>query len=546
MRNKKLINPIEFMPTRPDGTPIIHPVEFLNKTAQDEKSKKATIVPAVFMDEPKLRNAQVKELIVPARFMTPDEAKAQNEQLSTSVAAFKNSQKALASDSLVPSAVDAKQKYKEKDDLAAKSPYQLANELMNKVHFARVEEKLFMFDGVIYKRVSDSQLDRIVLKECRSEVKRDGRPSLIEAIRKFILKEPNLDAKFDDYSNLLAFKNGILDIYSNKFFPSTPSIFLTSHFDFDYDLSADKGCPVFEHFVRSVAGDDQLLYNRVWQAIGYFITLDMNGKVFLLLQGAPDSGKSQLGEFIGSLFNNEAIASLQLNKLGSRFGLSALIGKRLNISLDLSSATLNRNSISILKQLTGDEEVEVEVKYCDPTKMKNGCKLVFASNHKLKLSEADKAFKNRLLIIPFRHSVPKENQDKHLLEKFKQERMSIVLKALAFYKQLVAKNYVFDGDYDFVTSAGDGDFVSDHDVMKLFVEEACCFVDFSEGTFSSKLFSAYRDFCYINDFQGIYDISSFSRTFGEVCGEKVKGSKWRDASICQGSQRGFKGVVLKS
>ena len=51
---------------------------------------------------------------------------------------------------------------------------------------------------------------------------------------------------------------------------------------------------------------DNLLAQRIFEVIGYLLVSDSSKKYFFLFQGAADSGKSILANFIRGCFNPEA------------------------------------------------------------------------------------------------------------------------------------------------------------------------------------------------------------------------------------------------
>lgn len=112
-----------------------------------------------------------------------------------------------------------------------------------------------------------------------------------------------------------------------------------------------------------------------------------------------------LGNLIADLFNPEAVSHLDIFRLGGRFDLSALRRVRVNISMDLANGCLNRQAISAIKAITGDDGIPLEGKFKDVEFGKVQCKLLFGSNHRLSLAENDDAFLNRLVVIPFQYAI---------------------------------------------------------------------------------------------------------------------------------------------
>ena len=62
-------------------------------------------------------------------------------------------------------------------------------------------------------------------------------------------------------------------------------------------------------------------------------------------------------------------------------------------------------------------------------------------------TEENKAFVNRVVKIPFDHAIPKEKQDKNLLNKMSPELPALFNHALQAYQRLVENNYNWAGNF---------------------------------------------------------------------------------------------------
>lgn len=145
--------------------------------------------------------------------------------------------------------------------------------------------------------------------------------------------------------------------------------------------------------------------------------------------------------------NQEAVSSLDLHSFGKNFALADLIGKRLCIDLDLPANCINGGAVSLLKKLTGGDLLSTDIKYMPRINFINTAKFLFATNHPILVDTPDEAFWQRMIVIPFVNSIPREQQDHGLLDKFEAERSAIVVKALGYYRQLRANNYIFTGNF---------------------------------------------------------------------------------------------------
>lgn len=176
-------------------------------------------------------------------------------------------------------------------------------------------------------------------------------------------------------------------------------------------------CPLFDQLVASAMGNDTILIELLWQAVGDILSNGNLAKVFFLFWGPKDTGKSLIAEIIAMLFEENAVKAIGINDLGTQFALAELVDKRLGICMDLGDETLSPASIGKIKSITGGDRIRIEAKYKPAITTKINAKLLFGSNHLIKLKTPDAAFSERMILIPFRYPVPKEKQDKMLLKK---------------------------------------------------------------------------------------------------------------------------------
>ncbi len=335
------------------------------------------------------------------------------------------------------------------------------------------------------------------------------------------------------------FTNGVYDLSSHKLLSPCPKDFVTSYIPFEY-IASNTACPEFDRFLLGISGGNSAVISLIWETIGYLISNDMSAKVFFLLQGVGDSGKSVLGNLISSLFNDESLAHLDIYRFKDKFATSTLRGKRLNICMDLPRAQISREAIGVIKMLTGDDTITVEAKFKPSESYKPTCKLLFGSNFPLMPADNDPAFRARLIVIPFLYPVPKERQDKHLLEKLLKEKSAIVTIALDAYLNLRARNYQFV-QVNSTMNAFVG-YIPSSDLMESFLTECCTFTP--DGfTFTIDLQEAYNKFCAIHCAPPIEDLAIFSRKLNQYCLGKITSKRCRKNGR---NLNGYEGIRLST
>ncbi len=326
------------------------------------------------------------------------------------------------------------------------TPYEVAQELMARLPMRLVGEHFYIYRQRSYVAVTVAQLNRQIMAVCRQDVEDSGSAQLIKEVEKILQAEGGLESADTD-RQYISFTNGLLNLSSGQLIQHTPRIFSTAQIEAAYIPGLVGQHPVFSWFLSQVSGGDAVLERRIWQAMGYILVPDTDAKVFFLLQGVPNSGKSLLGELLTRLFPADLVTSLSLNDLGTHFGPSDLVGKALCTCMDLPGAPWENRAVGMLKALTGNDLVSADVKYQDRVKFRNSATFLFGTNHVVSLTQPDPAFLQRLVAIPFKYSVPRERQDRRLLDKLLHERDAIVASAMNAYWELRHNNYIFAGDY---------------------------------------------------------------------------------------------------
>lgn len=190
--------------------------------------------------------------------------------------------------------------------------------------------------------------------------------------------------------------------------------------------------------------------------------------------------------------------------------------------------------------LSDANPLEAEAKYVQPFSFRPLCKLLFASNHPLRLKEYDAAFVNRVVYIPFLHPIPKDKQDKCILEKMQRELPALFNHAFKAYRRLVSRGYAWAGADRFkpnISTVTSGISIDKELILRRFVNE-CCEFDIESTTPTTDLQTAYNKFCHKHTYLPIQG-DRFSRELATVLPDTVTRTKIGN------QRRGFKGVRLK-
>lgn len=321
----------------------------------------------------------------------------------------------------------------------------------------------------------------------------------LKEIAEYIRISPRAKHLVADHLNsnewLVNCKNGVIDLKNRDLIPHSP------HFNFTYSVKAnylyntDICCPNFEYFCQTSLEGDPQKRMLLLEIIGYCCCDSIAGKCALFFKGEADSGKSVLLTFIEQLFQSETIANIPLHKIADRFSTAELCGKKLNCAGEIKGKKLA--DITIFKSLTGGDRISGERKGQDPFYFSPRCKLLFSGNALSGTIETDAtaAFVNRLVVLLFNKSIPKDQQDKNLGEKLWNERDAIFTLAIQTLYALQKRNFIFTKPDD--SRAYLEAFSMKANSVQSFVAD-CCQVGPNLRVFNIDLLTAYSTYCRAN------------------------------------------------
>lgn len=417
--------------------------------------------------------------------------------------------------------------------------YELMMAVLNQVPLVNFQNIFYYQEGYIFRPISDQDLRSMIFTIIEPLLAAGKSIRIIGNVLNLLRDSPYIKiGQITETPDRVFFLNGAYNLLRHELQPPRRGEFIISYIPVQC-IPNDQNCPVFDDFLLRISGGCPAIITLCWEVIGYLLSNDMAAKAFFLLQGVGDSGKSVMGNLISSLFNPETVSYLDIYRFKDKFSTSQLRDKRLNISMDLPRVQLSREAIGVIKMLTGDDVITVEEKFRNAESYKPTAKLLFGSNFPLMPADNDPAFRNRLVVIPFRFPIPKEQQDKHLLEKLMAERSAIAQKALDAYLRLKANNYRFTQvDIGMTVFAG---YVPDSELFRTFLEQCCVFAPY-EYAYTADLLDAYNCFRTSHNVPPIMDTATFSRQLNRYCAGRISGKKRR---INGQNLNGYDGIGLR-
>lgn len=338
---------------------------------------------------------------------------------------------------------------------------------------------------------------------------------------------PITPAELDSSANLLNFTNGTVDLRTGKLFPHRRSDWITKMVHFGYRPAAP--CKLFLAFLSEIMGggpdasegaleraDELMLYLQ--KALGYSTSAEVREKAVFIAHGSGDNGKTTLLSVIRELIREYA-TTVGLDLLTTRdesnnvaAARAKLRGARLVVSSETEEGQrLNAARLKRICQGPGGE-IEACRKYENPITFPETHKLWIDANHKPELPAADAAVWNRVHLVPFAVTIPKERQDRDLNAKLLHEGEGILAWLVEGAKQWYAEGMPQSKAVDEATKA----WQQELDRLAAYLDEYTEKASDPQAWLSNKvLYGAYKSWCEGNGETPLSHVR-FSRQMGAM------------------------------
>ena len=210
---------------------------------------------------------------------------------------------------------------------------------------------------------------------------------------------------FDSERNFIILENGVLVLEDGKerLEEFDPAFISRNLIPVRYDPEAK--CRRFQgELLAPINGDDRALLQKI---AGMFLSGVNSLQKILILEGEPDSGKSQLAIVFKETIGKANCAELRTKQLDGRFEIGGYLGKTLLIGADVSAGFLNESAAYRLKALTGGDLLMAEHKNANRRMSLAGIfNILITSNARQKVNlESDRgAWGRRLLMVHYDQS----------------------------------------------------------------------------------------------------------------------------------------------
>ncbi|MEV7600043.1 phage/plasmid primase, P4 family [Kitasatospora sp. NPDC089797] len=308
-----------------------------------------------------------------------------------------------------------------------------------------------------------------------------------------------------DHVQVIAARNGLLDIRSRQLHQLTPAYFNRVSVPFDYDRNAPAPAR-WLGFLAELWPDDPGAVGALQEFFGYVISGRTDLQKILLIIGPPRSGKGTIARTITDLVGKANMAGPTMSSLTTNFGLSDIIGKSLAIVADGRLPRQGAETVvERLLAISGEDTITVDRKHKDPWSGRIPARFMLLSNELPAFADASGAIASRLIILTMTNSFL-GREDTTLDRDLKKELPGILNWALDGLARLAERGRFLEPESSAEAVAMLAASVSP---IKAFLGERCVVAP-DEQVSTEMLFEAWKDWC---DLSG-RDRKGTKETFG--------------------------------
>lgn len=268
-----------------------------------------------------------------------------------------------------------------------------------------------MVQAVLRDWERDAKLSPQVQKDLQTQHKIT---STINAMRAIALCEGD---PFDPDPHYLAVVNGVVDLRTGELLPHDPKYLIPTIVPTPYNMDAENPTEWYATLDRILPNlEEQDFLQRM---VGYMLTASSEEKHILAVIGPTDTGKTTIFKILQEVLGYQVVATMPRHMLDQNRNpdtnaatASDMHIRNARVALGVEIGQSNRLDAAKVKAYSGGDRMVGRGMYSSVSEWRNKTKLVLYGNQVPEVDNADDAFLRRLLLLRFRHAIPKPEQDR--------------------------------------------------------------------------------------------------------------------------------------
>lgn len=399
---------------------------------------------------------------------------------------------------------------------------------------------LYCFTGKIYEMISWSDIRNIVydlMKMIGCPMGDFGRKDVVVRDVVDVLEKTPLLVR----NEIVVFNNCVLDTDTMQTYEHSRDFMQVTKLDYDYNPDAHVW--QWYQFLNKVLPDPQR-QSILQQFLGAVFVDRSKAKIetMLILKGSGSNGKSVVFETMMGVLGRDNVSNFGLGALltgnDRKMNVASMNGKRLNYCSEIQIKEFGANSDS-LKAIISGEPIEARRIYGSNFTARNIPLLMANANQLPYMKDVSHGMARRICVLNFDVEIPREEQDKSLVNSLVPEYPAIFNWIMEGRKQFVRNGYRLPTNHDLEDAMEH--YQSEFDsALKFMVDQGFRrqvnpdVTDITPRWISlSQLFEKYLLWCTKNKVTSVHSKMSFSRS--------LTAAGWRKKNTAYGVEFGVFG-----
>lgn len=425
------------------------------------------------------------------------------------------------------------------------SPYDVALDLMELNEFVIIDEQLYLYckNEGYWRLIPESEANRAIrniLPDCYCRiVNKSFLYEVYEWLRNSAEKivDPVEEKRF-----VLNFRDTAFNWKKGRKIKKRKKLFFRYCLQIEYNSIMVEGEGFYRNFVNGLFGRDEETKKEFRKFLAMCVSDIRDKKLSFFLYGPSNTGKSVILNVLRMIIGDEWSSSVSFTQMSSEFALTQLLGKRINLSGEVSGTSNKR--LDIFKTLTGNDYITACYKGKDHFQFKNEALLVFACNAFPPLQNVldGSSFLARVRFFPFQYVVPESEWIDDLARKIFNDSEELLDDILRGLHELEEDDFSINESP--IMMKCKKQFVASYNSFELFAEE-CLIADVDSRISSREIRNAYKSYCHELDLVCLPDVQ-WSQLLLQMFPCTQTTITMRDLCDEGKRARGYKGVHLVS
>lgn len=278
----------------------------------------------------------------------------------------------------------------------------IADDLIAKFDIISFYDNFWKFNGTYYKRVTETELERLIHFESSRNLSSAGRKEIIAFIK--VKTQVNM-VDFDKDWYKVAVANGVLNLVTGEVeVPNkndVNTIFIPHQYNNDPEYS-----PRIDQFMKDITNGDPIKMEFLYQVAGYCLLKRNQFEKFFIFQGEGGTGKSTFMNLIQKMVSEENCSHVALADFDKDYYLASTLSKLVNLDDDIVDSRALEAS-GRFKSFVSGNVITVRQIYREPIEFAPYATLIFNCNKLPKIMDKTSGLYRRMILVELNHKVAK-------------------------------------------------------------------------------------------------------------------------------------------